>query len=623
MKKRVRERSFLGILRRVAGGGLLAAVVSYSLPAAAQPLAGIATCGAAVNTAPSLAEPPASLTSNQISDAVTCLINAERTSRGLNPLSVNAFLTGSAHQHALEGARLKWWVGGADSHVHPEIGPRTPNEAIGERIRVGGFCAEGARRVSEITYTGSGGGATPAAAVNWWMNISTAGHRDRVLEPQMRELGVGFAGDLAFPSASTPAERGAYVVHFGDCPTIDPGAPPSDFARPEPAPRPGAPTRTVVVRFTKLKVNECREAGTCDWKLVCNLGSQPDTELIASAEGDTGAEIAINRALQQSGTLPVTAKCTVREHDGGIGARWELIGTETRTLTTSGEQQMRINQNRNEGDVTVHLAVEQLGTISQGASTPPPPFIARHNLDAPTLQRELDRLRLQGYRPIQLSGYNAGGRARFAVVWARRDGPAWVARQGLEAAAYQVEFDAQERKGYRLMLVNGYTISGIDRFAAIWEKRPAPPTTVRHGLSASAFQAEIHRLAQSGHRPVHASGYGDGGTERFATIWEQRGGPPFMLRFGLTPTQFEAEHQRLTREGFRIVQLNGYGGSDGMGRFVAIWEKREGVFEPRHGLTPVAYQADFDRMVRQGFRLLHVSGYDVEGSDRLAAVWTR
>jgi hypothetical protein len=41
--------------------------------------------------------------------------------------------------------------------------------------------------------------------------------------------------------------------------------------------------------------------------------------------------------------------------------------------------------------------------------------------------------------------------------------------------------------------------------------------------------------------------------------------------------------------------------------------------QARHGLNSVQYQATFDELVGQGFRLELVSGYSVGGQDRFAA----
>ena len=81
----------------------------------------------------------------------------------------------------------------------------------------------------------------------------------------------------------------------------------------------------VDVFFTTMEINDCKEFGTCNWKLSCALGtSQVQTVFFSMVEGDTGDNIQINSTLT-AGQFPVVVNCTVNEHDGGIGAGWEDV----------------------------------------------------------------------------------------------------------------------------------------------------------------------------------------------------------------------------------------------------------------------------------------------------------
>jgi uncharacterized protein YkwD len=200
------------------------------VPATAQPLAGADSCGADVHTPPSTMD--LETQGHQIREAIRCLINAERTSSGLPELTVNANLALAADGHAQRAASVQWW-GEGDPHVDPDLdidpvtgGPLERDAAIGARITRAGYCPVGATWVSEIAYTGAGNGcplvacSTPAAAVNWWMNISTQGHREAILSPAIGEMGVGVSGDVANtdPAQNLAMEKGTYVVSFGACP---------------------------------------------------------------------------------------------------------------------------------------------------------------------------------------------------------------------------------------------------------------------------------------------------------------------------------------------------------------------------------------------------------------------
>lgn len=241
----------------LAVGALIANTIP---PADAGPVAGANTFGPFAARAPStLAHSGSGMVSKAIAvkdltdlrNALICLINAERTAGGKPPLTRNKELDMAALGHTSEAQRLKWW-GTSNPHVNPEKGPQDPGQAISQRIRDAGYCPAGARRVSEIAFNWAGagstenpGGATPAGAVNWWMNISKSGHRDAILDPQIKDIGVGFSGQSADKNIQPQALMGTYVVNFGACPTtLSPS--PSTEAQPDRhpagvivAPRPG------------------------------------------------------------------------------------------------------------------------------------------------------------------------------------------------------------------------------------------------------------------------------------------------------------------------------------------------------------------------------------------------
>jgi len=47
------------------------------------------------------------------------------------------------------------------------------------------------------------------------------------------------------------------------------------------------------------------------------------------------------------------------------------------------------------------------------------------------------------------------------------------------------------------------------------------------------------------------------------------------------------------------------------------------AWQARHGLTSAQYQATFDQLVGEGYRLELFNGYSVAGQDRFAAIWTK
>jgi uncharacterized protein YkwD len=191
-----------------------------AMPVSAQ-VAGADACGPLVYVSPSSVLPNPVLTLEDeatyqqnmalLNTTLVCLINAERSSRGLPELTVDATLQKAAGDHASEAVRIKWWNVG-NSHENPETG-----STIESRIRDAGYCMEGSAWTSENTFNGYGAGATAYSAVDWWMNVSIYGHREAILDPDKQHIGTGVAPDVADPTLALDPDVGTWVVDFGLC----------------------------------------------------------------------------------------------------------------------------------------------------------------------------------------------------------------------------------------------------------------------------------------------------------------------------------------------------------------------------------------------------------------------
>jgi uncharacterized protein YkwD len=142
---------------------------------------------------------PSTVSKLHVLVATFCLVNSERTRRGLRPLSYNTRLGQAAQNHASDMVRRHYF-----SHVTPG------GSTLVDRIRRTGYFV-GARwwTVGENIAWGSGGYATPSSIVRAWMNSS--GHRRNILSPGFRETGLG----VALGSPWGHARAATYVNTFG------------------------------------------------------------------------------------------------------------------------------------------------------------------------------------------------------------------------------------------------------------------------------------------------------------------------------------------------------------------------------------------------------------------------
>ena len=173
---------------------LAAVATTLALGVAGPANAGVTACSSSAATSE-----PTPATVEQVERTVLCLVNRERTSRGLKRLRSSGKLGQAATSHSRDMVRRGYF-----DHVSP--GGGTMQDRIQE---TGWFSGARSYAYAENIAWGSGEYATPASIVESWMK--SAGHRHNILNRRYSELGVGVA-------LGTPRDRdgATYTTNFGD-----------------------------------------------------------------------------------------------------------------------------------------------------------------------------------------------------------------------------------------------------------------------------------------------------------------------------------------------------------------------------------------------------------------------
>ncbi len=201
------------------------------------------------------------------------------------------------------------------------------------------------------------------------------------------------------------------------------------------------------------------------------------------------------------------------------------------------------------------------------------PWVARHGMSAAQYQAAFNQYTAQGYRPVDISVTGTGqGAGTFAALWSKAPG-AFVARHGLTSQAYQGVFNDLTGKGYRLVDVEGYaTQGGVVRYAALFLRTQGPAWLARHGLTSGQYQNAFNKAVGQGYRLVHVDGYWTPQGVRYAAIWERRKGAAWVARHGLTSGQYQSEFNKYAGQGYKLVHVSGYS-DGGSARYAAIWSR--------------------------------------------------
>jgi uncharacterized protein YkwD len=145
---------------------------------------------------------PTAANEPQVRAATLCLINRERTSRGLRALRHDGQLRKAAQSYSRHMVRHGFF-----DHVSP--GGSTPRSRITRSTTY--LRRAAAWSIGENLYWGTGERATAQQAVRGWMN--SPGHRHNMLNPRFRDIGIGIAIGAPEDVGGTPGAT--YTTEFG------------------------------------------------------------------------------------------------------------------------------------------------------------------------------------------------------------------------------------------------------------------------------------------------------------------------------------------------------------------------------------------------------------------------
>lgn len=250
-------------------------------------------------------------------------------------------------------------------------------------------------------------------------------------------------------------------------------------------------------------------------------------------------------------------------------------------------------------------------------------WAAKHGMTSDQYESTSKDLVSQGYRLNYISGYTVNNTASYAAVWEKKTSAAWVANHSMTSAQYQERFDAYTSEGYRPVVVNGYTVNGVDYYAAIFDKSASGPWIGKHGMADSVYQSNLDSYSKQGYCLKHVSGYSVEDEVRYAAIWQKPSeNICSVTHHGMTFAGYQKQFDDFNKRGYTLTLVNGYQVA-GVDYYAAIWERKEDgpVIYAKHNMTRAQYQDEFDNSYYQGYMLKAISGYNQGQSDRYAAIW--
>lgn len=149
----------------------------------------------------------------------------------------------------------------------------------------------------------------------------------------------------------------------------------------------------------------------------------------------------------------------------------------------------------------------------------------------------------------------------------------------------------------------------------------APAFHARHGITASEYQADFNTFSQQGYRIVALSVYG-GSDPRYAVVWVKRSGPAWQACHGRDAAGYQAFFNEWTGKGYlpRIITATGSGSS---AVFAAVFEQMSvsGGWFARHNIDQATFDKANNDAHSNGQILISAAVYGTPSNRAYAGIW--
>lgn len=194
------------------------------------------------------------------------------------------------------------------------------------------------------------------------------------------------------------------------------------------------------------------------------------------------------------------------------------------------------------------------------------------NLTSQEFGNRWQELADKGYRLLDFESYTINGARRYAGVWVKnKEGYAWSSKRNMTSTQYGTYFQEQKDKGFRMIDMEAYSTSNGTRYASVWVKDNTGILWAQlRNMSRATYNQEVTSRLNAGYVMVDYESYQVNGVQKYAAIWEKRSGFAQQIRTNLTYLEFSNRWREYRDKGFRLVDFERYTTSNGT-RYGGIW----------------------------------------------------
>ena len=282
--------------------------------------------------------------------------------------------------------------------------------------------------------------------------------------------------------------------------------------------------------------------------------------------------------------------------------------------------------------VTTHchiilLALVNLTALSSALSVN---WVTRHGLTGTEYQAEHAQWAEQGLNLRCITGYTDsanGENPRYAAVWDNTTQHSQRTTHGVKKSALVTQSDANAADDFQLKFINMYTVGIEILYTAIWEPGDQTGTHLVE-LTGNEFENAHQSLTALGYELISMSSCNvivEGTSQDlYSGVWAQEdpSSPANELRFRQSANQYQAEFNNLAGQGYRLICLAPCT-FEGALHYNSIWDKPAGSsWWSSHNLEEDDYNAERENVTYQHRRTEYVSMHVMDGKPRFNAVWT-
>jgi hypothetical protein len=145
----------------------------------------------------------------------------------------------------------------------------------------------------------------------------------------------------------------------------------------------------------------------------------------------------------------------------------------------------------------------------------------------------------------------------------------------------------------------------------------------KHGVAEANFQTEFDQIWTCGYYPIWMDGYDVGGKAYFNLIFRPSAGVQWAARHNMDGTAYQAEYTKWDKEGFRLLTVDSYRRGNKI-NYTAVWVK-DGGAQPLayHGATLASHEQSFKANANKGLVPVNVSCVAAGGTTYVTAIWEK